>query len=112
MRSKSGRLSTAMAMMAMAVVLLSTVNLFAQGGDTFKAKCAMCHGPDGSGKTAMGEKLKLRDLHSPEVQKQTDAELTQIITKGKGKMAPFESKLSKEQIDQVVGYIRDLGKKQ
>ena len=57
-------------------------------------------------------RIKLRDLHSPEVQKQTDAELTQIITKGKGKMAPFESKLSKEQIEQVVGYIRDLGKKQ
>jgi len=97
--------------MAMVLVLLATSNLFAQGADTFKAKCAMCHGPDGAGKTTMGEKLKVRDLHSADVQKQSDAELSQFITKGKEKMPAFESKLSKEQIDHLVGYIRELGKK-
>ena len=111
MRSNHARPSMAVAAIALAAVLLVPVNLFAQGADTFKAKCAMCHGPDGAGKTAMGEKLKLRDLSSAEVQKQSDAELTQIVTKGKGKMTPFEGKLTKEQIEQVVGYVRSLGKK-
>ncbi len=71
----------------------------------------MCHGPDGSGKTTMGEKLKIRDLHSSEVQSQSDAELTQIVTKGKEKMPAYDGKLSQEQIAGVLAYIRELGKK-
>jgi mono/diheme cytochrome c family protein len=76
----------------------------------FKSKCAMCHGPDGSGKTMMGEKLKIPDLHSSDVQKRSDADLKSIITKGKDKMPAYEAKLSKEQIDKLVAYIRDLAK--
>lgn len=91
--------------------LIPALSSAQDGAATFKAKCAMCHGPDGSGKTAMGEKLKIRDLHSADVQKQTDAELAQIVTKGKNKMPPYEGKLTKEQIDQVVVQIRELGKK-
>lgn len=77
----------------------------------FKAKCAMCHGPDGAGKTTMGQALKIPDLHSEDVQKLSDAELTQIITKGKNKMPAYEAKLSKEQIARLVGFVRDLAKK-
>jgi mono/diheme cytochrome c family protein len=78
---------------------------------TYKAKCAMCHGAEGKGDSPMGKKLNIRDLGSPEVQKQTDAELTTIVTKGKGKMMPFEGKLTADQIGQLVAYIRELGKK-
>jgi len=81
------------------------------GESLFKAKCAMCHGPDGAAKTSMGQALKIPDLHSQDVQKLSDAELTQIITKGKNKMPGYEDKLSKEQITQLVGFIRDLAKK-
>ena len=81
------------------------------GEDVFKAKCASCHGPDGAGKTAMGAALKIRDLGSADVQKQSDAELNQIIAKGKNKMPAFDGKLKKEQIEQLVGYIRELAKK-
>jgi mono/diheme cytochrome c family protein len=82
-----------------------------KGESLFKAKCAMCHGPDGTGKTTMGQTLKIPDLHSEEVQKLSDAELTQIVTKGKNKMPAYEVKLSKEQIAQLVGFVRDLAKK-
>ncbi len=44
------------------------------------------------------------------MQKQTDAELVQIITKGKDKMPAYDGKLTKEQIDQVVAHVRELGK--
>jgi mono/diheme cytochrome c family protein len=81
------------------------------GESLFKSKCAMCHGPDGAGKTTMGQALKIPDLHSPDVQKLSDAELTLIVAKGKNKMPAYEAKLSKEQITQLVGYIRDLAKK-
>jgi mono/diheme cytochrome c family protein len=81
------------------------------GESLFKGKCAMCHGPDGAAKTTMGEKLKIPDLHSADVQKKSDADLKAIITKGKDKMPGYETKLSKEQIDKLVAFIRDLAKK-
>ena len=80
------------------------------GGKTYGAKCASCHGADGSGNTAIGKRLNLRDLGSADVQKQSDDELAQIIDKGKGKMPGFGSKLSKAQIDDLVKYIRSLKK--
>lgn len=81
------------------------------GDSLFKAKCAMCHGADGTGQTAMGKALKIPDLHSEAVQKLSDAELTNTITKGKNKMPAYEAKLSKEQISKLVEFVRDLGKK-
>jgi len=95
------------------VVLLLGLPTRAQetGESLFKGKCAMCHGPDGAGKTTMGEKLKVPDLHSADVQKKSDADLKTIITKGKDKMPGYETKLSKEQIDKLVAFIRELAQK-
>lgn len=78
--------------------------------DLFASKCAMCHGPDGSAQTTMAKNLKIRDFHSSDVQKQSDADLKTVITKGKGKMPSFDGKLTGEQIDQLVSYIREIGK--
>ena len=80
------------------------------GKDLFVSKCAICHGADGSAKTTMGKNLNIRDFHSVEVQKQSDADLKTMIAKGKGKMPAFDGKLTGEQIGQVVGYIREIGK--
>ncbi len=80
------------------------------GATLFKSKCAMCHGPDGAGKTMMGERLKVPDLRSEEVQKQTDAQLTEAIDAGKGKMPAYKGKLTPEQVGQLVAEIRDMGK--
>ncbi len=80
------------------------------GADLFGTKCAACHGKDGAGQTPMGKNLKLRDLGSADVQKQTDAELTTIIEKGKGKMPSYTGKLTADQIKEVVKYIRTLKK--
>jgi mono/diheme cytochrome c family protein len=88
----------------------SAVAQNAPAKDLFALKCAICHGPDGSAQTAMGKSLKIRDFHSADVQKQTDAELKTVITKGKGKMPAFDGKLTGEQIDQLVGHIREIGK--
>ena len=78
------------------------------GAALFKAKCAMCHGPDGAGKTPMGQKLNIRDLHSPEVQKQSDAELTHVIALGKGKMPAFSKTLGEDQIKLLFSHIREV----
>lgn len=80
----------------------------ADGAALYKAKCASCHGADGSGQTAMGKAMKLRDLRSPEVQKQTDAELTKITTDGKGKMPAYKGKLTDDGIKALVAFMRTL----
>jgi mono/diheme cytochrome c family protein len=41
----------------------------------------------------------------------SDEDLETVITKGKNKMPPFDGKLKKEQIEQLVEYIRALAKK-
>src|SRR3974377_559056 len=73
---------------------------------TFKAKCAGCHGADGKGKDAM----KTRDLSSADVQKQSDAELTGIITNGKPPKMPAYKTMTPDQVKDMVAYIRSLKK--
>ena len=77
---------------------------------TYKAKCASCHGADGSGSTAAGKALKCRDLRSAEVQGQSDAQLLAIVTKGKRKMPTFEKSLGIETCKALVAYVRTLKK--
>ena len=97
--------------MVLALALTFSVYSFADAGaDTFKAKCAACHGATGAGDTTMGKNLKLRDLGSADVQKQSDDELSTIIDKGKGKMPAYDGKLTKEQISDIVKFIRSLKK--
>jgi cytochrome c6 len=97
---------------AVALFCFTALPVHAQdGAGTFKAKCAACHGADGKGDNSMGKALKVRDLSSDDVQKQTDAELTTIITDGKGKMPAYKGKLADDQIKQVVAYVRTLKKK-
>ena len=84
---------------------------FAAGSDgaaLYKSKCAMCHGADGSGQTSMGKSMKIRDLRSAEVQKQTDVELTKIIAGGKGKMPAYGKQLSNADVEALIAHIRTL----
>ncbi len=87
----------------------------AGAGDTphmlwVKAKCALCHGEDGSGNTEAGRSKKVRDLRSPEIQKMTDAELTSAIRAGHASMPGFGGQLTTQQVATLVTYIRGLAK--
>ena len=99
---------TAFVLGLLASLMFATMAFAADSAaDLYKAKCAMCHGPDGS-KTnpAMGVKA----LNSPDVQKLSDADLTASITNGKGKMPAYKGKLTDEQIKSLVAYVRSLKK--
>lgn len=78
---------------------------------TYKAKCAACHGADGSGNTPAGKTLKVVAFSDPDVQKQSDADFTAIIAKGKNKMPAYEKSLSPDEVKRLVDYVRELGKK-
>lgn len=83
-----------------------------EGKKIFEDKCAKCHGEDGSGDTVIGKAVKAADLRSADAKKKTDAELYQQIDKGKGNMPPFGSSLDKEQINDLISYVREFGKGQ
>ena len=96
----------------LAVVALVAMPLLAaeDGAALFKARCAMCHGPDGSGQTPVGKSLKVRNLGSAEVQKQSDADLTKIILDGKDKMPANKGKLTDAEVKALIAHIRSLKK--
>lgn len=95
------------AMLAIAVLaMICSTYTFADAGADYKAKCAMCHGANGEGKAAM----KTKDFGSADVQKMSDADLTDAITKGKAPMKGYEGTLSKDQISDLVKWIRTLKK--
>ena len=102
-----------------------TAPAFANGGEgpaepaaNWDTHCKKCHGDDGSGKTAMGKRFKLRDYTDPEVQATfTDEEIIKVTAEGieedgKSKMKPYNDKLSAEEIGALVGYIRAMAKKE
>lgn len=92
-------------------LLISTSAFAADGAAIYKAKCASCHGANGDASTtAIGKKMNLRHLGSPEVQKQTDAELYAWTADGKNKMPAYKGKLSEAEIKALVAFMRTLKK--
>jgi cytochrome c6 len=105
-RSNVQRLAVLSALAAMFALPLS-----ARADDaaaTFKSKCAGCHAADGTG-SATGKKMGAHDFTSADVQKMSDAELSETITNGKGKMPAYKS-LTPDQVKGLVAYIRTLKK--
>jgi mono/diheme cytochrome c family protein len=89
-----------------------TGSAFAQvpGADTFKAKCAMCHGADGLATTPTAKNFKVVSFKDPSQVKLTDAQIAAATTNGKGKMPAYKDKLTDAQIKDVIGYILTLQK--
>ncbi len=91
------------------VVILSlafSIAVFAQdkgaGATTYKTKCAMCHGPNGEGKS--GPALKGTSV--------SESDIVAMLTKGKeGKKAPHSkaiSGLTEEQAKAVAAHVKSL----
>src|SRR5262249_33045138 len=109
-KSMNRLIQACMFMAAFTLIFSAAVCAADSGADGFKSKCASCHGTSGAGDTAMGKSMKLRDLGSAEVQSQSDADLTNVIAKGKKPMPGYEGKLTNDQIQDLVNYIRTLKK--
>lgn len=84
--------------------------------DYWNHHCAICHGKDGKGQTLMGRRLSLKDYTKPDVQHAlTDAKAVETIKKGikengKEKMKPFGDKLSEDEIQAMLKYLRHFKK--
>ena len=93
----------------MAVIIASAGMTFGEDASALWSKhCAACHGKDGSGATAMGKKLGVKNYTKE--QGFSDAEAQKAILDGMGKMKGFKGKLSEADAKALVGYIRSLKK--
>jgi len=101
-----------MAIFAASLFLLGVSPVRAQNEaeKTYKMKCVACHAADGSG-SEVGKKMGTHDFHSSQVQSESEADLTQIIAKGKNKMPPYEKSLKPDEIKALAAYVHELAKK-
>ena len=111
MNRRIGKWTPFLLALSFAVLVLAQTRAFAQSGaDTYKSKCAMCHGADGLGETPAGKMMKTPSFKSPDAVKMTEAAMIDETKNGKGKMTAFKDKLTDAQIKDVVSYIRTLQK--
>jgi cytochrome c6 len=96
---------------ALTVFLVPALRAQGDAEKTYKAKCAGCHGADGTGNPALVKSMGVRDFQSPEVQKESEADLADIISKGKNKMPKYADKLKEAEIKDLAAYVHSLSKK-
>jgi cytochrome c6 len=101
MKATNMQVFVTLTVMATSLFLSSPVQA-QDGSATYKAKCAMCHGADGT-------KIAAHDLQGAAAQGMSDADLSAIITNGRGKM-PASKSLKPEEVKGLVAYIRTLKK--
>lgn len=73
------------------------------GQDLFERTCAVCHGDGGEGSTnrpALNQGSNAATL--------TDEQIRGVISVGPGAMPSFASRLSDEQVDSLIEYLRQL----
>lgn len=75
----------------------------------YAANCVRCHGPDGSGRSAEGQRLKGRDFtDAAQMAKESDAKLAKTIRKGiffGVVMPPFREQLTEAEAMALVKEI-------
>ncbi|SRR6266852_8211323 len=111
MRQVGLRITSGMLIGLVSPVIPSGLQAQSDPAKFFKTNCTLCHSEDGSGSSPTGKAMKAKDLRSSEVQSKTDAELAEVITKGKGKMPAFGAKIKPDDATKLVAYIRSLAKK-
>ena len=91
---------------------LLLITLSAAGDDKsaslYKTKCAVCHGAAGKGDSPAGKSMGVASFSDPKVAGKSDAELKDVIEKGKNKMPAYGKSLKPDEIQGLVAYIRSL----
>lgn len=102
--------SKCIVILCLAAALVTPAFAQSSGADIYKAKCLMCHGPDGMANNPAGKALKAVSFKDPAVIKASDAELFAAVKNGKGKMPAENGKLTDAQIKAAIAYVRTLEK--
>ena len=98
-----------------ASLVLGSLNGFAEvdAKAVWDKQCKKCHAEDGSASTALGKKLEIRNYTDPAALKEfSDADLFKMTKDGVDgtKMSGYGDKLSDEEIQALVVYMRAMAK--
>jgi cytochrome c553 len=103
--------------LSVALLIVGAVSVrAADAKENWEKSCAKCHGPDGKGKTKMGEKLQVKNYTEAKVQEEMkDDKMVKAIKDGvkdgeTTKMKAFGDALSDDEIKALVKFIRDFKK--
>lgn len=77
--------------------------------ELYEKNCAVCHQPNGEGGTVKLEdqKLKVPSLKSDRARRHSDESMIDQILKGGDGMPAFKEKLKREEINDLLRFIRD-----
>lgn len=88
----------------------SIANSKAYEASLFKQNCAICHGPEGEGRT-LGDGRVTPNIRDGEHKYKTADQIYNHIANGGNGMVPFRDMLTKREIDQLVNFVlNDLRK--
>jgi len=84
-----------------------------RGKHVYEKHCLLCHGQEGRGDGPQGKLMNppAADFHAPDIRKKSNTKLLKTIKGGHPgtAMTGFEYELDKQQLNDVLSYIRKLG---
>ena len=86
----------------------ATVDEFATARANYKKNCEPCHGETATGGLVKvdNKQIKVPSLKAEHALKHTDEQITKMITNGEEQMPAFKSKMSQQEIADMVRYVR------
>ena len=87
---------------------VASVDEFAAAKANYAKHCEACHGPEATGGLVKVDKkqIKVPSLKSDHAIKHTDDQITKMITNGEEEMPSFKDKMSAQEIQDMVRYVR------
>lgn len=83
----------------------SITNSKAYEASLFRQNCAVCHGPEGEGKTLDDGRI-IPNIRDGQHKYNTDQEIYNHIANGGNGMVPFRDMLTKREIDMMVQFVQ------
>lgn len=93
--------------LAAVVLLAGAVSSADDGAATYKAKCQMCHGPNGTPNPVLAHNMGIKPVSDPLMKSLTVDQITATVKNGKGKMKPVAG-LTDAQVKAVAEYFKTL----
>ena len=76
----------------------------------FRQDCAVCHGPEGEGKTLDDGKV-IPNMREGELKFKTEAEIYKQIAEGGNGMTPFRDQLTERELNLMAKFVHDALRK-
>jgi mono/diheme cytochrome c family protein len=86
----------------------ASVDEFASAKANYAKHCEACHGPEATGGLVKVDKkqIKVPSLKAEHALKHTDDQITKMITNGEEEMPSFKDKMTAQEIQDMVRYVR------